>query len=87
MTTGIDEPAKPHSISSTSMEKPWPGVRFSVADSIEGRALMGTAHGRAVTRLLLHHRQLLGRKTVQDAVYFSYARDMFGLLFELVDVG
>lgn len=48
---------------------------------------MGTAHGRAVTRMLLHHRQLFGKKLVESVVYFSYSGTAFGLLFELGDAG
>ena len=64
----------------------WPGVPFMM-DSQEGRAILGSPNGKSILRLLLHHRKLLGRKTVQRVTYFSQEANgqTFNLLWEIVN--
>lgn len=68
--------------------RPWPGVTFSTK-SDEGKVMVGTTLGKSVARLLLHHRQLLGHKTIKSATIFSRpppGLPGFNLVWELADV-
>lgn len=61
----------------------WPGVTFGL-DSDQGRALLGTAQGRATARLLTDHMGLLGRKNVRSIVVFKMST-RYSILFEVAD--
>lgn len=52
-----------------------------------GRAILGTPHGKSISRLLLHHRDLLGRKTIKSVTYFTSdaSSSDYHLLWEVVE--
>ena len=67
--------------------RPWPGITFSL-ESDEGKAILGTPTGLGVAKLLLDHRDLLGRKETESISYFTDGAryNVFSLAFHIVDI-
>ncbi|USP72838.1 hypothetical protein yc1106_00112 [Curvularia clavata] len=67
----------------------WPNVLWKDEEAIA--ALLGTPNGSGVARLLIHHKKLLGHKTVEEVMMFGFSEvsGFFGepsLVFKIVDV-